>query len=117
MHTNATVTLSNSDRTATLKLGDDELVATLRSPSGATFGTEAAERESSDPTTTEYDGSTVTMSADQPNPGVTVLTVDVAAGTNTIEVLFNPQWSGWSDGDFVDPPDVAIADWSVTSHN
>ncbi|KPV72288.1 uncharacterized protein RHOBADRAFT_56100 [Rhodotorula graminis WP1] len=117
MHTNATVALSNSDRTATLTIGDETLVATLRSPSGATFGTEDAQRMPSDPTTTMYDGATVTMSEDQPNPGVTVLTIDVAAGTNTIEVLFNPQWSGWSESDFVNPPDVAIADWSVTSHN
>ncbi|BGP47560.1 hypothetical protein JCM10450v2_003423 [Rhodotorula kratochvilovae] len=116
MHTNATVTLSNSDRTATLKLGSETLIATLRSPSGATFGTEAAERAASDPTTTSYNGATVSMSPDQPNPGVTVLTIDVAAGANTIEVLFNPQWPGWSEGDFVDPPDVAIADWSLTSH-
>ncbi|GAA6057364.1 hypothetical protein JCM3770_005727 [Rhodotorula araucariae] len=117
MHTNATVTLSDSDRTATLKLGSETLVATLRAPAGATFGTQAAERAASDPTTTNYQGAEVTMSADQPNPGVTVLTVDVAAGANTIEVLFNPQWDGWSDSDFVNPPDVAIADWSLTSHN
>lgn len=117
MHTNATVALSNSDRTATLTIGDETLVATLRSPSGATFGTEDAQRLSSDPTTTQFDGATVTMSEDQPNPGVTVLTIDVAAGTNTIEVLFNPQWNGWTESDFVNPPDVAIADWSVTSHN
>ncbi|GAA6008345.1 uncharacterized protein JCM10292_005541 [Rhodotorula paludigena] len=116
MHTNATVTLSDSDRTATLELNGKTLIATLRSPSGGTFGTADAVRDPSDPTTTQYNGNTVTMSEDQPNPGVTVLTIDVAEGTNVIEVLFNPQWAGWSANSFVSPPDVAIDDWSVTSH-
>lgn len=90
MHTNATVTLSNNGATATLNLGGEQLIATIRSPSGAAFTTQTpAARLDSDPTTTVYNGETVTASADQPNPGVTVLMIDVAAGDQTIEVLFN----------------------------
>lgn len=90
MHTNATVTLSNNGATATLNLGGEQLIATLRSPSGAAFTTQTpAARLDSDPSTTMYDGESVTASADQPNPGVTVLMIDVAAGDQTIEVLFN----------------------------
>jgi hypothetical protein len=67
------------------------LLAELRSPSDAVFGTAAAERTSSLPA---LQGGSV----DQPNPGVTVLTIDIPAPTNgaTIEVLFNPQWKGMS---------------------
>lgn len=79
MHTNATVSLTNNNQTATLTLNGKTLIATLLLPSEGTFGTEAAEAASTDP---------VPVSPNQPNPGVTVLTVDVAAGTNTISVLF-----------------------------
>ncbi|GAA6060416.1 hypothetical protein JCM10212_002184 [Sporobolomyces blumeae] len=110
-HTNATVTLSSDGKTATLELGGQTLIAELRSPSDATFGTAAAERTSSLPAL--RDGA-----VDQPNPGVTVLTIDVAAPSSgaVIEVLFNPQWDGWSANSYVSPPDVAIASWSLTSH-
>lgn len=90
MHTNATVTLSDNNMTASLALGGETLVATLRSPSGAAFSTqEPAARLSSDPTTTVNNGQTWNMSPDQPNPGVTVLMIELAAGDQTIEVLFN----------------------------
>jgi hypothetical protein len=100
MHTNATVTLSNNGATATLDLGGEQLIASIRSPSGAAFTTQTpAARLDSDPTTTVYNGETVTASADQPNPGVTVLMIDVAAGDQTLEVLFNvrrPSFSSFS---------------------
>ncbi|KAG0658780.1 hypothetical protein C6P46_005645 [Rhodotorula mucilaginosa] len=117
MHTNATVTLSNNGATATLDLGGEQLIASIRSPSGAAFTTQTpAARLDSDPTTTVYNGETVTASADQPNPGVTVLMIDVAAGDQTLEVLFNPQWPGWSESSYVSPPSVALDSWSLTSH-
>ncbi|GAA5829964.1 hypothetical protein JCM11251_007950 [Rhodosporidiobolus azoricus] len=115
MHTNATVSLSNNDRTATLELGGKTLIAELTgaTDSEATFGTEDAVRDSSQPT----QSAGTTMSPDQPNPGVTVLTVNVAAGTRTIEVLFNPQWDDMNESEYITPANVAIADWSVTSHD
>ncbi|BGP31527.1 hypothetical protein JCM10296v2_003297 [Rhodotorula toruloides] len=117
MNTNATVALSNNNQQATLTLGGQTLIMQLRSPSGAQFGTAQPERQSSDPTTTNYGGSSVQMSPDQPNPGVTVVTVDVAAGNNVIEVLFNPQWKSFKSSDYLTPPSVAIDSWSLTSHN
>lgn len=90
MHTNATVTLSDNNQSAKLELGGETLIATLRSPSGASFTTqEPAQRLPSDPTTTFNQGREWTMSPDQPNPGVTVLMIDLDAGNQVIEVLFN----------------------------
>ncbi|BGP24134.1 heparinase II/III family protein [Rhodotorula toruloides] len=117
MNTNATVALSNNNQQATLTLGGETLVMQLRSPSGAQFGTAQPTRLPSDPTSTYYDGATVTMSPDQPNPGVTVVTIDVAAGNNVIEVLFNPQWKGFKSSDYLTPPSVPIGSWSLTSHD
>lgn len=54
---------------------------------------------------------------DQPNPGVTVVMINMQAGTKSLQVLFNPQWPGMSASDFVTPPNVALAQWSLTSHN
>ncbi|KXN83865.1 hypothetical protein AN958_00945 [Leucoagaricus sp. SymC.cos] len=104
MHTNATVDASGT--TATLKLDEQQLKITmLNPPSGATFDTQTpSQRYSSDPTAPE---------ADQPNPDVTTL----PAGTYTLEMLFNPQWSGMKDSDFVTPPSVGLDSWSLTSHN
>ncbi|GAA5916634.1 hypothetical protein JCM6882_001563, partial [Rhodosporidiobolus microsporus] len=115
MHTNATVTLSNNDRTATLELGGKTLIAELTDAADAeaTFATEEPVRPSSEATSS--DG--YTMSDDQPNPGVTVLAVNVSAGTRVIEVLFNPQWDDFSDSDYITPANVEIASWSVTSHD
>jgi hypothetical protein len=109
MHTNATVTTSGT--TATLSLnGQQMIVSLLNAPSGAAFSTSPAVRFSSDPPLPP--GQT-----DQPNPGVTVLTVDLPAGSYSLQVLFNPQWSGMSQSSFVTPPSVAIDSWSLTSHN
>ncbi|KAK4047892.1 hypothetical protein OIV83_005074 [Microbotryomycetes sp. JL201] len=110
MHTNATVTLSSNNQVATLELGGQKLVASLRQPSNGQFSTAEPVRLSTDP-------ALPSGQVDQPNPGVTVLVVQVEAGTNVIEVLFNPQWPGFSSNSFVDPPDVSIADWSLTSHD
>ncbi|GAA5928825.1 hypothetical protein JCM1841_003582 [Sporobolomyces salmonicolor] len=113
MQTNATVTLSNNNQTATLTLGDQTLIAELRQPSTAAFATETpSERISTEP-------ALLSGTVDQPNPGVTVLSIDIPAPTGgaVIEVLFNPQWPGWSSNSFVNPPDVAISSWSLTSHD
>lgn len=109
MHTNATVTISSDGTSATLKLDGQVMIVTiLNPPSGAVFTTSDAVRSPSLPPPPQ---------PDQPNPGVTVLIISVPAGTYTIEVLFNPQWSGMSASDFVTPPSVPLASWSLSSHN
>ncbi|GAA5904794.1 uncharacterized protein JCM6883_003906 [Sporobolomyces salmoneus] len=85
-HTNATVSISSDGKTATLEMGDQTFLAELRSPSNATFGTAAAERTSALPAL--HDGS-----VDQPNPGVTVLTIDIAAPSNEARIDFSFQSS------------------------
>lgn len=106
MHTNATVSLNGN--AATLSLGGKTMKVQLLSPSGATFTTLNATRYANDPTPPK---------PDQENPGVTVLAINLQSGQNTIEVLFNPQWDGMSDSDFVTPKSVDIDSWSNDSHN
>jgi hypothetical protein len=109
MHTNATVTTSGT--TATLELdGKQMTVSMVNPPSGASFGTAQAVRLSTDPALPPN-------MVDQPNPTVTVLTIDLPAGTYSLQVLFTPQWDGLSSSDYVTPPSVALDSWSLTSHN
>lgn len=109
MHTNATVTLTNNGQTADLALNGNKMTVQLLS-SGMQFGTAQPVRLASDPPLPA--GS---WSQDQPNPGVTVLTIDVPNGAQTVQVLFNPQWPNFSS--FVTPPSVPLDNWSLTSHN
>lgn len=107
MHTNATVEASGTS--ATLKLDGQQLKLTmLNPPNGATFTTGPAQR---------FDTDVKPPADDQPNPGVTTLSVSLPAGQQTLEMLFNPQWPGMKDSDFVTPPSVALDSWSLTSHN
>lgn len=80
MHTNATVSANGA--TATLELGGKTLIATILSPSGATFGTQV------DPTRASTDPALPSGQVDQPNTGVTAVTIDLPAGQQTIQVLF-----------------------------
>jgi hypothetical protein len=108
MHTNATVTISSNGTSATLNLDGQVMIVTLLNPpSGAVFTTAAAVRFPSFPAPPQ---------PDQPNPGVTVLIISVPAGTYTLEVLFNPQWPGMSASDYVTPPTVQLASWTLDSH-
>lgn len=108
MHTNATVALDSAGTTATLTLDGEELHAILLSPpAGARFTTLDPVRPA---------GMAEPLVPDQANPGVTVLAVDLAAGTHTLQVLFNPQWEGMAAADFVTPPTVALDSWGLTSH-
>ncbi|KAF9479718.1 hypothetical protein BDN70DRAFT_878475 [Pholiota conissans] len=107
MHTNATVAASGTSATLTLD-GQTMQVSMLNPPSGAAFSTSNAVRFTSDVTP---------PAPDQENPGVTVLIVDLPAGTYTLQMLFNPQWPGMSASDFVSPPSVPLDSWSLTSHN
>lgn len=78
-------------------------------PAGAQFSTMAAVRLSTDPPTP-------TGWPDQPNPGVTVLTIELPAGQYTLEVLMNPQWPGVSSSSYAQPSSVPLNQWSLTSH-
>ncbi|KAK8865938.1 hypothetical protein IAR55_001087 [Kwoniella newhampshirensis] len=110
MHTNATVSLN--DATATLTLGGQTLVASIvQGPSGAAFATAQPTRSASDPPLP-----TAAIDQDQPNDGVTVLTVPVdAGGSFSLQVLFTPQWgNGFTAVNSVN--NVALNNWSMTSH-
>lgn len=107
MHTNASVSINGDTITLTLD-GQTLIMQVLNPPSGLNISTSAAQRFASDPPPPQ---------PDQPNPGVTVVTMDLPAGTYTLQVLFNPQWSGMSSSDFKTPPSVALADWTLTSHD
>jgi len=104
MHTNATVTVDGTTSTLSLD-GQTMKVSILNAPSGAAFTTTDAVRLVANPT-----------HPDQANPGVTVLIISLPAGTYSLQVLFNPQWPGMADGDFVTPPSVVLDNWSLTSH-
>lgn len=109
MHTNATVVLNGAS--AKLSLGDHTMdVTILNPPAGAVFGmTLPAVRLETDPPLPPGQ-------VDQPNPGVTVLTIDLPAGTYNLQVLFNPNWPGSSASSFVSPAMVPVNNWSLTSH-
>jgi hypothetical protein len=109
-HTNATITLSNNNQTATLTIGTNTMqVDLLNPPAGAQFSTMDAVRFPTDPPTP-------TGWPDQPNPGVTVLTISLPAGQYTLEVLMTPQWPGVSTSSYVQPSSVPIDQWSLTSY-
>ncbi|KAG8743641.1 hypothetical protein FRC11_013788, partial [Ceratobasidium sp. 423] len=112
MHTNATVTIDGAKTTATLTLGGQTMqVKILNAGSGVGFSTKGAVRAPNDP-------SLPPNQVDQPNPGVTVLCITLAqGGTQSLQLLFNPQWSGMSPSDFKLPPSVPLDQWSLTSHN
>ncbi|KAF7298857.1 hypothetical protein MIND_00833500 [Mycena indigotica] len=86
MHTNATVAIDNGGTSATLTIDDKTMkVQMLNAPSGAAFTKSDAKRLDSD---------VKPPVPDQENPGVTVLIISLPAGTYSLQVLFNPQWSG-----------------------
>ncbi|OBZ79350.1 3-ketoacyl-CoA thiolase 5, peroxisomal [Grifola frondosa] len=111
MHTNATVAIDSSGTSATLTIGDQTLqMQILNAPSGVTITQGPATRFSNDP-------ALPANQTDQLNPGVTVVMINMPAGTYSLQVLFNPQWSGMSASSFVTPPSVPIDSWTLTSHN
>jgi hypothetical protein len=109
MHTNATINIDTGSNTVSLDLdGKTMKVVLLNPPSGISITNAKPVRYESDPTPPK---------PDQDNPGVSVLVIGIPSGQNTLEVLFNPQWEGMSDGDFVTPSSVSLDQWSLTSHN
>ncbi|KAH9037194.1 chondroitin AC/alginate lyase [Lactarius hengduanensis] len=110
MHTNATVHV-DSATSATLTLDGQTLkMEILNAPSGAQFATGDAVRLGGDP-------ALPAGQSDQPNPGVTVVSISLPAGQYSLQVLFNPQWPGLQTSDYVTPSSVPLSSWSLTSHN
>ncbi|KAF5337183.1 hypothetical protein D9611_003072 [Ephemerocybe angulata] len=108
MHTNATVAL-DSATTATLSLDGQVLKVSMVSPP------DGAEFVKLDPVRPA--GMPEPLEPDQPNPGVTVLAINLPAGSHTLQVLFNPQWPGMKESDYVVPKTVALDSWSLRSHD
>lgn len=109
MHTNATVTIDGNNANLSLN-GKNLQVQLVSPPDGVTWQTLEPVRTSDAPQLGAG------QEADQPNPGVTVLGLNIPAnaGTTTIQVIFNPQWDGFSS--FTTPSVVALSAWSLTSH-
>ncbi|KAI0031486.1 chondroitin AC/alginate lyase [Vararia minispora EC-137] len=112
MHTNASVTIDSSGTSATLKRDGQTMTVQLLSPtSGASLTTQSAVRLSTDPPLP-------TGESDQPNDGITVLTVAFSSGgTYTIALLFNPQWSGMSSSAYTTPSITALDQWSKSNQS
>lgn len=109
MHTNATIDIDAAGTTATLSLGGKRLIAQfVNPPAGMRFQRLEPVR------TTNAPQLNTGQAADQPNPGVSVLAFDIPAGTNTAQVLFNPQWDGFTN--FRTPASVPLSGWSLDSH-
>lgn len=109
MHTNATVTTNGTLATLALD-GKTMSVSIINPPSGVVFGTAQPIRFDTDPALPEGQ-------VDQENPGVTVMTIDLPAGSYNLQVLFNPHWEGMSSSAFFTPPSVPVVSWSLTSHH
>lgn len=77
------VTMSDGNKTATWELGGQTLIAKILSPAAAVFSTALPVPLASSPATPSG-----AESANQPNPGVTVLTIDLPVGQTSLQVLF-----------------------------
>lgn len=109
MHTNATTTYPTDGKTAHLELNGKTMIATIHSPANAKFTTAEPVRLASDPPLPSG-------SPDLPNPGVSVLTIDIPTGSSTVIVLFSPQWSTKGYQANSNPNTVPLSSWSLTSH-
>jgi hypothetical protein len=109
MQTNATIAVDTTGTSATLTIDDKTMIVQLlNAPTGAKF-------ERLDPVrTANAPQLNPGQEADQENPGVSVLAITLPAGTYSLQVLFNPQWPGFSS--FKTPAAVTLANWSLTSH-
>lgn len=91
-----------------LTINDKTVVAEITSPGDLVFTTLQAVRAASDPPLP--DGGT-----DLPNAGVTVLAIDVAQGSQTVSVVFTPQWPNYTATNTT--KQVPLSAWNLTSHN
>ncbi|WFC98515.1 hypothetical protein MYAM1_001243 [Malassezia yamatoensis] len=150
VHTNATVTLSQDKRTATMKIKQVEnpnagtigtkslgteltMVATIvQGPSTATFSVNPAYNSKGNPNYV-YGRSQVPkqdtfpanvlqqqgtqIPAEIADPEVNVLSIDLPANQDiNLQVWWQPQYSQLTDADKASPKNVALSDWSLTSH-
>ncbi|KAK0559775.1 hypothetical protein OC844_004176 [Tilletia horrida] len=146
VQTNATITLSADNRTATLKIVNvidpnaayGPLITVLKqeqtmvvklvdpTPPGVVFSIQPA--PASRIYGTAPNQTQAGVIGDQMNLGVSVLAVEMdqaalsasssgAQGPLTIAVLWQPQWGDLSAADSALPPQVVLDRWSVTSHN
>ncbi|KIO23806.1 hypothetical protein M407DRAFT_26735 [Tulasnella calospora MUT 4182] len=81
----------------------------LDAPTSVAFEAHPAQRCASDP-------AMPTGMTDQPNPGVTVLAINIQPGTYSLQVLFDPMWSGQDAVDYKPPTIEPVDQWSATSH-
>lgn len=125
VHTNATVDLSSDGRTATLTIDSlhnpnaatklsihmpkKTLKVSLLSPADARFKTN----------TPAGKGKAYTNTFNNPsNDGVTTLSVALTPGKDQkLQTWWQPQWDDLDDDDEKRPKDVALDDWSLTSHD
>lgn len=139
VQTNGTVTLSDDKKTATLTISkltdpnawggaeslvasldkEQKMIVTILSPTDGEFTTDGppATREyGTDPNTkpNEYGPD---EDGDQPNTGVTALSIKLNNPSGTIQVLWQPQWDNLSSADSATPKNVSLSDWSLISHN
>ncbi|CEH15774.1 Heparinase II/III-like [Ceraceosorus bombacis] len=145
VQTNATITLSADRRTATLTLDNatdpnawggntvagpapliarfakQTMIVKILSPATATFGVTSFSGNPEQKPTRIYGtdpNTTPGEQGDQPMPGRSVLTITLDGGdAQSIQVLWQPQWSNLNDADNKEPPNVPIDNWSLTSHN
>ncbi|THH33428.1 hypothetical protein EUX98_g732 [Antrodiella citrinella] len=111
MHTNASVAVDPSGTSATLTIGSSTLTMQILNPtSDMQMSIGDARRFADDPALPAGE-------TDQDNPGVTVVMINMAAGTKSLQVLFNPQWPGMAASAFQTPPSVPVASWTLESHN
>ncbi|CCA69124.1 hypothetical protein PIIN_03024 [Serendipita indica DSM 11827] len=106
--TNATISIDSTGRSATLTLNGKRLVAQILSPENVQFQDLESKR-------TERAPPIAPGLEDMDNGPARVLAIDLPTGTTTLQVLLNPQWDDFTD--FKTPPTVALANWSLDSHN
>jgi len=119
MHTNASVSVTGTSATLTMPTTGNKMAVSILNPTnGIVFTTGQPVRYANDPPVPVTGNATQdAWNKDQPNPGVTVLIIEIPTGTNSIQVLFNPQWAGMTADQFKTPPSVPVTGWSLTSHD
>ncbi|KAI8455197.1 chondroitin AC/alginate lyase [Phakopsora pachyrhizi] len=111
VHTNATI--SPSGNSAGMQLNGKKMTATILSPSGATFKVLEPVRSTTSPPLPNG-------SPDLPNPGVSVLAIDLGTGSQTVSVLFSPDWKDTLGGSYKSldtVKEVPLGQWSLKSHS
>jgi hypothetical protein len=94
-----------------MKMNGKQMAVTILSPQGVKF-------ETADPVRLATDPALPAGSPDLPNPGVTVLVINLpaATATTTVSVLFSPAWSNGAKA-LSQVKQVPLAQWSISSHN